>query len=154
MKELNVNLVDLYKEVDRFIKDAYASEEGVKEYLSLMKTSEAKGRRFVSGWDFDYKELGHIRWIRNQLSHNVPYDSDISEESDYDWLAGFRARLYSSSDPLAMLKKAEDKEKQRRRTAGRTNAGKTVYYPYVPTNVGVPEKKTFWQKVKEFFTGK
>ena len=154
MKELNVALVDLYKEVDGFIRDAYSSEEGVREYLRLMKASEAEGRRLVNGWEPDYKELDHIRWIRNRLSHDVPYDSDITEGSDYDWLEAFRDRLYSSNDPLATLKRAEDKENQRRRSTGQNNARKTVYYPYVPVRIEVPEQKTFWQKVKEFFTGK
>ena len=33
MRELNIEFLDLYKRVDRFIRDAYASSEGISEYL-------------------------------------------------------------------------------------------------------------------------
>ncbi len=158
MRELNVDFADLYKEVDNFIKDAYSSEHGVSEYLRQMEAETLKGRRLLSAWDTDYKELKRLRWIRNQLSHEVGYDSDITEEFDYDWLKNFRARLYSSSAPLSVLRKAEESEKQKRvanrRTAGQNNAEKTVYYPYDPVNIEFTKQKTFWQKIKEFFTGK
>ena len=107
MRDLNINFMDLYKRVDRFIKDAYHSSEGVSEYIRLMESKDSKGRRYVSGWNSDYDSLKHLRWIRNQLAHEVDYDEDICSDEEYEWLEDFHSRLFSSDDPLGKLRKAE-----------------------------------------------
>ena len=157
MRELNVDFADLYKEVDNFIKDAYSSEHGVSEYLMQMETKALKGRRLLPAWDADYKELKRLRWIRNQLSHEVGYDSDITEEFDYEWLKNFRAGLYSSSDPLSLLRKAEETENQKRaanRPAWQNNAQKTAAPAHVPIIIQTPGRRTLWQRIKDLFAGK
>lgn len=113
MRDLNIDYLDLYKRVDRFIKDAYASSEGISEYLRQMEHNAFKGRSLVSTWAMDYNQLKHLRWIRNQLSHEVGYDADLCEEADYHWLEEFRSRLYAADDPLAVLRRAENAERQR-----------------------------------------
>ena len=105
MRDLNIDFMDLYKRTDRFIKDAYSSSEGVSEYIRLMEVDFTRGSINIRGWDSDYDNLKHIRWIRNQLAHEVSYDCDICSESDYEWLEGFYKRLFSSDDPLAALRK-------------------------------------------------
>ena len=107
MRDLNINFMDLYKRVDRFIKDAYHSSEGVSEYIRLMESKYSKGSRCVSGWNSDYDALKHSRWIRNQLAHEVDYDADICSDEEYEWLEEFHSRLFSSDDPLGKLRKAE-----------------------------------------------
>ena len=113
MRELNIDFLDLYKRVDRFIKDAYASSEGVSEYLRQMERNAFKGRMLVSTWVTDYNQLKRLRWIRNQLSHEVGYDADLCEEADYQWLEEFRSSLFTVDDPLAVLRRAEKAEQQR-----------------------------------------
>ena len=113
MKDLNIDFLDLYKKVDKFIKDAYSDNEGVSSYIRMMETNNIRGARYVYSWQVDYERLKHMRWLRNQLAHEVDYDSDICEESDYDWLSEFYDRLFSAEDPLACLKKQEDAEKRR-----------------------------------------
>ncbi len=78
-----------------------------------MENNAFRGRRYVLTWDDDYIRLKHLRWVRNQLSHEVGYDSDICEEDDYFWLKEFRDRLFSSTDPLAEMHKSIKAEKQR-----------------------------------------
>ncbi len=107
MRDLNIDFMDLYKRVDRFIKDAYCSSDGVSEYLRLMESKNYKGSRYVAGWNSDYDSLKHSRWIRNQLAHEVDYDSDICSNEEYEWLEEFYTRLFSSDDPLGKLHKAE-----------------------------------------------
>ena len=113
MRDLNIDFLDLYKRVDRFIKDAYASSEGVSEYLRQMEHNAFKGRSLVSTWATDYNQLKRLRRIRNQLSHEVGYDADLCEEDDYQWLEEFRNRLFTADDPMAVLRRAEDAEQQR-----------------------------------------
>lgn len=123
MRDLNINFMDLYKRVDRFIKDAYHSSEGVSEYIRIMESKDSKGRRYVSGWNSDYDSLKHLRWIRNQLAHEVDYDEDICSEEEYEWLEEFHSRLFSSDDPLGKLRKAENamelEQKKKREIANR-----------------------------------
>ena len=107
MRDLNVDFMDLYKRTDRFIKDAYSSSEGVSEYIRSMESCFYRGTVNIKGWKSDYDNLKHIRWIRNQLAHEVSYDSDICSESDYEWLKDFYNRLFSSTDPLGGLRTFE-----------------------------------------------
>ncbi|MBO4420019.1 MAG: hypothetical protein J5789_09390 [Oscillospiraceae bacterium] len=113
MRDLNIDFLDLYKRVDRFIRDAYASSEGVSEYLRQMEHNAFKGRILVSTWATDYNQLKRLRGIRNQLSHEVGYDADLCEEADVHWLEDFRSRLYAAGDPLAVLRMAEKAEQKR-----------------------------------------
>ncbi|MCR5601873.1 MAG: hypothetical protein K6G33_14200 [Ruminococcus sp.] len=108
MRDLNIDFMDLYKRTDRFIKDAYSSSDGVSEYIRLMEASFNRGNANIQGWKSDYDNLKHIRWIRNQLAHEVSYDSDICSESDYEWLEDFYKRLFSSTDPLGELRTFEN----------------------------------------------
>lgn len=103
MRDLNINFMELYKQVDRFIKDAYSSSTGVSEYIQQMESDNIKGNFYLSTWKEDYSQLKQMRWIRNQLAHEVGYDSDICSEEDYYWLENFYNRLFSRDDPLAQI---------------------------------------------------
>ena len=172
MRDLNIDFMDLYKSVDRFIKDAYSSSEGVSEYIRQMELNFVQGGQYVSTWSEDYNKLKQLRRIRNQLAHEVGYDSDICEESDYNWLESFNSRLYSASDPLAVMNQAENAERQRRaEEQRRIQAQKRAEeerrrqmqmiqqqqqpsssYTYMPQpQYQPPKKKSFWQRLKEFF---
>ena len=161
MRDLNIDFMDLYKSVDRFIRDAYSSAEGVSEYIRQMEQNDFKGRRCVATWVADYNNLKHLRWIRNQLSHEVGYDSDICEESDYEWLETFRGRLYSANDPMAIINKAEEAEQQRRLAEQRRRQEQMrrqrqpeTYYIFTPqAQYQPPKRKSFWQRLKDFFSG-
>lgn len=161
MRDLNIDFMDLYKSVDKFIRDAYGSSEGVSEYIRQMEQNEYKGRRYVSTWDDDYAMLKHLRRIRNQLSHDVGYDSDICEQSDHDQLNAFRNRLYSTNDPMAIMNKAEEAERQRRLAEQRRRQAQmreqqkaAASYTYIPPQqYQPPVHKTWWQRIREFFMG-
>ena len=134
MRDLNIDFMDLYKRTDRFIKDAYSSSEGVSEYIRLMEASFNRGNANIRGWKSDYDNLKHIRWIRNQLAHEVSYDSDICSESHYEWLEDFYKRLFSSDDPLGTLRKNDMKVAAQRAGKRRIDnrpqqSPRTVYPP-------------------------
>ncbi len=113
MRELNIEYLELYKKVDRFIRDAYSSSEGVSLYISQMEIDRREGISFVDNWDRDYRMLKRLRWIRNKLSHDAEIDSDICGQSDFDWLKIFSDRLRASTDPEKMLSKAREEQKKR-----------------------------------------
>ena len=157
MRDLNIDFIDLYKRVDRFIRDAYASLEGVSEYLRQMEQNDFKGRSLVPTWATDYNRLKRLRWIRNQLSHEVGYDSDICEEADYIWLEEFRSRLYAASDPMSVLRKNENAEKQRyeeerRRYQEQKRRQQAAVLEHTQTPHVLPKRKSLLEKIKSFFS--
>ncbi|MBO4411994.1 MAG: hypothetical protein IK088_07600 [Lachnospiraceae bacterium] len=100
--------MDLHKRTDRFIKDAFHTEEGISEYIRRMESAGLSGFSAVGTWNSDYKMLKHIRWVRNQLAHEVGYDSVIQKEGDHEWLQSFYDRLNAAEDPLALLRKQQE----------------------------------------------
>ena len=149
-RDRNIQFLELYKSVDRFIRDAYASDEGLSTYLRIMENESLFNQRYVPEWEDDHKMLKRVKWIRNQFSHEMSYDSDICEESDHKWLASFYNRLLSSSDPLSMAEKRKQQVIQRRKEAcikrkeeKANNHSDTI----------IPEQKsTFWQRIKKLFS--
>ena len=142
MRDLNIDFMDLYKRTDRFIKDAYSSSQGVSEYIRLMEADFNRGSINIRGWKSDYDNLKHIRWIRNQLAHEVSYDSDICSVIDYEWLEEFYERLFSSDDPLAALRKKDMKAASERVGKRQTDnnsyqAPRAVYTPPQPQRSGI-----------------
>ncbi len=157
MRELNVEFMNLYIGVDRFIRDAYSSTEGVSEYIRQMERNASKGIRYVTTWSSDYDRLKRLRWIRNQLSHEVGYDSNICDESDFRWLQNFKERLYSAIDPLSVVRKEEKAELQRLAEARKRYKMQSVEQPKPIEPVqqvqnNLPKKKSFWQRLKDFFS--
>ena len=147
MRELNIEFLELYRRIDRFIKDAYGSTDGVSEYIRQMEQNDGKGRIYVATWKNAYGKLKHLRWIRNQLVHEVGYDSDICERADYDWLISFGNQLYSATDPLSVMRKAEKLANKNRPAYSPSYTGQRRRYVQI-------EKKTLWQKIREFFGGR
>lgn len=116
MLDLNVEFQEEYKRLDRLCKDYLSSTEGVSEYISQMELAPWNDRRYVSTWEDDYKQLKHVRWVRNQLAHEVgTLNSDICTEDDLDWVQSFYNGIMNGSDPFSIIRKAKDEE--RRRTA-------------------------------------
>ncbi len=124
MRELNNNFLDLYKRVDRFLQDSYSTDRGVSSYIELMEENNWKGLRSTISWENDYRMLKHIRWLRNQLAHEVELDSDLCDEKDFSWLSSFYDRLYSSNDPLSLMYQEDIKRQQREQAQDRA---KRVY---------------------------
>lgn len=153
VRENNLSFLELYKSVDRFIRDAYGSDGGVSEYLREMEAKEALGQRYVEGWPDDHGMLKRARWIRNQLSHEIGYDSEILEASDLAWLNSFKERLYGASDPLAAVSKQERiaaqrrAEEQKRRQAQLREQAESEAVP------AMRERRTLWQRIIAFFRG-
>ena len=110
MRELNIDFLELYKKVDRFIRDAYGSEDGVSEYIRQMEDSYL-GPRYVKTWEIDHEMLKQLRRIRNKLTHEIDFDAEILKESDFEWLKEFSTRLLSVNDPLTVMNRAKEAER-------------------------------------------
>lgn len=120
MMEDNVEFLEKYKLLDKFIIDAYSSEKGVTYYIDTMVNITYETRKNINMWDSDLKNLKRYRYIRNQLSHNpqTMYENVCTCE-DIIWLGEFYGRLLRASDPLALLRKNNNTKKQN-----------VYFYPY------------------------
>lgn len=111
MLTLNLEFQEEYKRLDRLCKDYLSSAEGVSEYIRQMESTPWSNRRYVFTWEDDYKQLKHVRWVRNQLAHEVgTLNSDICTEDDLDWVQSFYNRIMDGSDPFTVIRKAKAEE--------------------------------------------
>ena len=111
MRDFNLDFLDLYKNVDSFLKDAYSSNNGVTNYIQEMERQFEDGNKYVQNWRIDYDRLKHMRWLRNQFAHELSFDAEILEQEDYDWLDSFYKKLFSATDPIALLYTVKRKQK-------------------------------------------
>ena len=56
-------------------------------------------RYWITEWNDEYRQLKHIRWLRNQIVHST--GSVECTQSDLEWLKGFHNRLLTQQDLLA-----------------------------------------------------
>lgn len=94
-------LFDEFKRVDMICGDMFSCRHGISEYIHEMERTASYGRYRVPLWDEDYRNLKHIRWLRNQLVHEMAAVN--CDRSDVEWLEDFHRRILSGQDPLAVL---------------------------------------------------
>ena len=120
MRDLNIEFLEEYKRVDIFIRDAYGTQSGVTEYLRQMETSSSEPV-LPDSWRDDYRDLKHLRRIRNRLAHELSVDSDVCDKDDLRLIRAFYSRLLIRDDPLARL---DALKKQRQRAQKRASAAR------------------------------
>ena len=91
-----------------------------------------------------HKELKHIRWMRNQLAHEVSIDSDLCKPKDIEWITHFYDSILSGNDPLACLSKSKQLPAQKCTTSlNGSNKNKETQ-----TNIFVEKPhKSLWKKI-------
>lgn len=154
MLSLNIVFQEEYKRLDRLCKDYLSSTEGVSEYIRQMESTPWSNRRYVFTWEDDYKQLKHVRWIRNQLAHEVgTLNSDLCTENDLDWVQSFYNRIINGSDPFSIIRKAREETLRANQRTQTRNA--TVSVKFNPTQSEQP-KRSLWNrliaKIKNFFS--
>ncbi|MCI8331809.1 MAG: hypothetical protein HFE78_03190 [Clostridiales bacterium] len=105
MRETDGQLLEEYKRVDRICQDMFSCQYGITEYINEMERTAPYQQLQISGWDQDYRSLKHIRWLRNQLVHEIHPES--STFADIEWLEDFHQRIVEQQDPLAKLSRFE-----------------------------------------------
>ena len=108
----NLNLADnnffeAYKRLDKLCSEMYTCQNGVSEYITQMERRTNIGQYRVPSWNDDYKQLKHIRWVRNKIAHDSG-SLQISDAGDLDFVQDFYTRIFTGSDPLTMLRKANE----------------------------------------------
>ncbi len=105
MLELDRELFEEFKRVDAICRDMFSCQNGVSKYIEQMEGTPLSMRYLVSSWDQDYRMLKRVRWLRNQIAHELTAADCTS--SDVEYLRDFHDRLLRQYDPLAVLGKIE-----------------------------------------------
>jgi len=128
MIEQNIEFQEQYKKLDNLCKDCYNSREGVSEYIKQMDNCWLQGAKLVNEWEYLYKMLKHVRWIRNQLAHEVgTLNSDIVEEKDLLFVCDFYNKILHVEDPLSIMRKNQNSQKQKTIQPHPTTPSNTIY---------------------------
>lgn len=116
MRELNIEFQEQYKRLDKLCREMYARGEGISAYIQDMENTPYNERYCVYNWDSIYKELKHVRWMRNQLAHELDIDSAFCNQTDIDWLKNFYESILCGNDPLTCAYKAKQSSMQQSKT--------------------------------------
>ena len=101
MDAIQIELLEEYKYVDAICRDMLGAEKGVTAYIEQLDETPVTVRYWITEWNDEYKQLKHIRWLRNQIVHST--GSVECSQSDLDWLKGFHNRLLTQQDLLAKV---------------------------------------------------
>ena len=146
MIELNIKFHEKYKRLDALCKDIFSSKDGVTQYIYEMECTEPKYIRQIYNWEDIYYKLKHLRWVRNQLAHEVgAFESKLCAEDDVEWLDNFYNAVLHYSDPLAKVGKMKQQETQKYHTVNKDtfNARQTSN-----SSISNNTKPSLWSKIK------
>ena len=94
-----MGFMSAYKHLDTICRDM--NGVGVSGYIEDMERYR-NGIMKVQGWDSDYRQLKHYRWVRNQIAHEMNAEEEnMCTPEDTEWLENFYQRIMERSDPLA-----------------------------------------------------
>ena len=99
MDAIQIKLLEEYKYVDAICRDMLGAEKGVTAYIEQLEETPVTVRYWITEWNNEYRQLKHIRWLRNQIAHSTGYVE--CTQSDLEWLKGFHNRLLTQQDILA-----------------------------------------------------
>ena len=99
MDAIQIELLEEYKYVDAICRDMLGAEKGVSAYIEQLDKTPGTVRYWITEWNDEYRQLKHIRWLRNQIAHST--GSVECSQADVDWLKGFHNRLLTQQDLLA-----------------------------------------------------
>ena len=99
MDAKQIELLEEYKYVDAICRDMLGTKKGVSAYIEQLDETPMTVRYWITEWNDEYRQLKHIRWLRNQIVHST--GNVECTQSDLDWLKDFHNRLLTQQDLLA-----------------------------------------------------
>ena len=119
MDAKQIELLEEYKYVDAICRDMLGAEKGVTAYIEQLDETPATVRYWITEWNDEYRQLKHIRWLRNQIAHSTEYVE--CTQSDLDWLKGFHNRLLTQQDLLVKARRVvQESQIQREQQLAKT----------------------------------
>lgn len=134
MQGLDRELFHEFKQVDGICRDMFSSQRGVSEYIEQMERDFAYGRQQIPSWERDYRSLKRVRWLRNQIAHEMTA-TDCAVD-DVEYLQYFHDRLLYQQDPLAVLRKTRQAVRPATPRPHPTPQKQISYFDQEPTSIG------------------
>ena len=103
MNTIQIEFLDEYKYVDKICREMFGTEKGVTTYIEQLDETPMTVRYWITEWNNEYRQLKHIRWLRNQIVHST--GNVECTQSDLDWLKDFHNRLLTQQDLLAKARR-------------------------------------------------
>ena len=103
MDAIQIEFLEEYKYVDAICRDMLGAEKGVTAYIEQLDETPMTVRYWITEWNDEYRQLKHIRWLRNQIVHST--GNVECTQSDLDWLKDFHNRLLTQQDLLAKARR-------------------------------------------------
>ena len=102
-------------------------KKGVTAYIGQLDETPMTVRYWITEWNDEYRQLKHIRWLRNQIAHST--GNVECTQSDLDWLKGFHNRLLTQQDLLAKARRViQESQIQRQQQQAKTIAASAPKY--------------------------
>lgn len=106
MSQVNHDIFDEYKSVDRICKDIYNSDKGVTTYIDNMSEVSQWESMIIPQWEETLFALKRIRKLRNEMAHEEgAFEYADGTQGDLDWLKQFHNSILNQTDPLCILYK-------------------------------------------------
>ena len=99
MNAIQIEFLDEYKYVDKICREMFGTEKGVTSYIEHLDETPVTVRYWITEWNDEYRQLKHIRWLRNQIVHST--GNVECTQFDLDWLKDFHNRPLTQQDLLA-----------------------------------------------------
>lgn len=117
---LSIEFQESYKRLDRLCKEILSSSEGVSAYIKQMEAVAWADRKNVVSWENDYKKLKHVRWVRNQLAHEVgAFEAGVCALEDLNYTEDFYQRILEGVDPFSLMRKEKERAREEQRSRER-----------------------------------
>ena len=103
VQKFDRELFEEFKRVDAICRDMFSSQRGVSEYIEQMERDFTYGKQRIPSWERDYRSLKRVRWLRNQIAHEMTATDCTADDVEY--LKNFHDRILRQKDPLAVLRR-------------------------------------------------
>lgn len=119
MDAIQIELLEEYKYVDKICREMFGTEKGVTAYIEQLDETPMTVRYWITEWNDEYRQLKHIRWLRNQIAHSTGYVE--CTQFDLEWLKDFHNRLLTQQDLLAKVRRViQESQIQRQQQLAKT----------------------------------
>lgn len=138
----NIEFQEQYKQLDKLCKDMFSTDEGVSTYINEMEKMPYQWKSAIYDWETVFRQLKHLRWMRNQLAHEISINSEFCSQKDIDWVKQFYKDILNRNDPLALAYKAkQDFIHNRNQSSTKKNNVQQ------PVQKSTNKQKSLWSKI-------
>lgn len=80
MGNLNHDLFEEYKHLEKICGEIYREQHGVTHYIDDMKMASERDYRHIPNWKEDLERLVRLRHIRNYLAHTPVLHGETAQD--------------------------------------------------------------------------